>query len=50
MQNFLGDLYFLKDKKKIPQKIKIDDLLFLRSKGNLSVENLEKLLEKNQVN
>ena len=37
---------FLKDKRKYRKKIKIDDLLFLRSKGNLSVENLEKIIGK----
>ena len=37
---------FLKDKRKYRKKIKINDLLFLRSKGNLSVENLEKIIGK----
>ncbi len=37
---------FFKDKRKYHKKIKVDDLLFLRSKGNLSVEKLEKIIGK----
>jgi hypothetical protein len=38
-----------KNFKKTKDKIKIDDLLFLRSKGKISVQNLEKILKKNKL-
>ena len=38
-----------KNLKKIKDKIKIDDLLFLRSKGKISVQNLEKILKNNKL-
>ena len=36
-----------KKEKKAKEQIKIDDLLYLRSKGKISVINLEKILKKN---
>ena len=38
-----------KNFKKTKDKINIDDLLFLRSKGKISVQNLEKILKNNKL-